>query len=73
MPRELMERWTLWRDRLTGDLRQVSLAILLPDWEPLLEFTRQVGPFDTLLDVEAELLAEVRRYLHENGWQLELL
>lgn len=68
---DLIHRWTVWESE-EGDHLQVSLAVLNSAWEPLLEFTKAVGPFFPLDEACWLLQAEVRDWLRLSGHQLEL-
>lgn len=64
-------RWTVWEsDR--GEPYQISLALANDYWELVTEETRQVGPFDTAVEVREELLARGKAWLEHTGIQMDL-
>lgn len=68
----MIQRWTAWRDERFGVV-QVSLAILDDHWEPLAEWTEELGPFDDAADVVAVLRSFLTEWRAVVGEQLHLV
>lgn len=64
-------RTTLWHDS-EGDLRQASVAVLDSAWEPLVERTVDVGPFDDQAAAIDRCRADALSWVARNGVQVEL-
>lgn len=68
----MIYRWTVWESE-AGDALQLSLSVLDANWEPLCDFSKQIGPFNPVEERRLELMDDVRRWLRYSGYQLELL
>lgn len=67
----MLHRWTLWESE-RGEPLQMSLCLLDDSWEPLMERTYPCGPFHDAESTRLALLDDARRWIRQNGIQLEL-
>lgn len=67
----MIRRQTVWsNDR--GAI-QVSVAVLDNNWDPLMVWTEELGPFDSLADVTGRIDQGLADWLRSTGIQQALL